>query len=171
MPGLPALRLPTRCAARRFADAALPLPLVLTNASACRPPPARSTRSNHSSANRMRQHPLEKSSKTRAFEGGSTTRRSPSPGRRHRPGAGKDRGELRPSIGRAQRFASEVEPPFDTWAAQSRKLTRRRKQAPPEDLLREGRRERSRIRPHLHQNYRGLLRAQALPLSIRAVQY
>ena len=41
-----------------------------------------------------------------------------------------------------QALASEVEPSFDTLAAELRKLTRRRKQTPSEDLLREGRRER-----------------------------
>jgi antitoxin FitA len=37
-----------------------------------------------------------------------------------------------------QALASEVEPSFDTLAAELRKLTRRRKQTPSEDLLREG---------------------------------
>jgi len=41
-----------------------------------------------------------------------------------------------------QALASEVEPSFDTLAAELRKLTRRRKQTPSEDLLREGRSER-----------------------------
>jgi antitoxin FitA len=41
-----------------------------------------------------------------------------------------------------QALASEVEPSFDTLAAELRRLIRRRKQTPSEDLLREGRRER-----------------------------
>jgi antitoxin FitA len=41
-----------------------------------------------------------------------------------------------------QALASEVEPSFDTLAAELRKLTRRQDQTPSEDLLREGRRER-----------------------------
>ena len=39
-----------------------------------------------------------------------------------------------------QALASDVEPSFDTLAADLRKLTRRRKQTPSEVLLREGRR-------------------------------
>ncbi len=42
-----------------------------------------------------------------------------------------------------QALASEVEPSFDTLAAELRKLTRRRKQTPSEDLLWEGRRGRA----------------------------
>jgi antitoxin FitA len=41
-----------------------------------------------------------------------------------------------------QALAAEVEPSFDTLAAELRKLTRRRKQTPSELLLREGREER-----------------------------
>jgi plasmid stability protein len=39
-------------------------------------------------------------------------------------------------------LAAEIEPSFDTLAAELRKLTRNRKQTPSEILLREGRRER-----------------------------
>jgi antitoxin FitA len=41
-----------------------------------------------------------------------------------------------------QALMAEVEPSFETLAAELRKLTRRRKQTPAEDLLREGRDER-----------------------------
>jgi plasmid stability protein len=41
-----------------------------------------------------------------------------------------------------QALAGDVEPSFDTLAAELRKLTRRRKQTPSEVLLREGREER-----------------------------
>jgi len=41
-----------------------------------------------------------------------------------------------------QALAGDVEPSFDTLAAELRKLTRRRKQTPSEVLLREGRQER-----------------------------
>jgi plasmid stability protein len=41
-----------------------------------------------------------------------------------------------------QVLAAEVEPSFDTLAAELRKLTRRRRQTPSEVLLRESRRER-----------------------------
>jgi plasmid stability protein len=41
-----------------------------------------------------------------------------------------------------QALAGEVEPSFETLAADLRKLTRRRKQTPSEILLREGRKER-----------------------------
>jgi antitoxin FitA len=41
-----------------------------------------------------------------------------------------------------QALLDEVEPSFDTLAAELRKLTRRRKQTPSEVLLREGREER-----------------------------
>jgi antitoxin FitA len=41
-----------------------------------------------------------------------------------------------------QALAAEIEPSFDTLAAELRKLTRRRKQTPSELLLREGREER-----------------------------
>jgi len=41
-----------------------------------------------------------------------------------------------------QALAGDVEPSFDTLAADLRKLTRRRKQTPSEVLLREGREER-----------------------------
>jgi plasmid stability protein len=41
-----------------------------------------------------------------------------------------------------QALADDVEPSFDTLAAELRKLTRRRKQTPSEVLLREGRKER-----------------------------
>jgi antitoxin FitA len=41
-----------------------------------------------------------------------------------------------------QALAAEVEPSFDTLAAELRKLTRQRKQTPSEVLLREGRKER-----------------------------
>jgi plasmid stability protein len=41
-----------------------------------------------------------------------------------------------------QALADEEEPSFDALAAELRKLTRRRKQTPSEDLLREGRDER-----------------------------
>lgn len=41
-----------------------------------------------------------------------------------------------------QALAAEVEPPFDTSAAELRKLTKRRRQTPSEVLLREGREER-----------------------------
>lgn len=41
-----------------------------------------------------------------------------------------------------QALASEVEPSFDTLAAELRKLTKGRKQTPSEVLLREGREER-----------------------------
>ena len=41
-----------------------------------------------------------------------------------------------------QALEAEVEPTFDTLAAELRKLTARRKQTPSEILLREGRRER-----------------------------
>jgi antitoxin FitA len=41
-----------------------------------------------------------------------------------------------------QALISDIEPSFDTLAAELRKLTRRRKQTPSEVLLREGRDER-----------------------------
>jgi antitoxin FitA len=41
-----------------------------------------------------------------------------------------------------QALLDEVEPSFDTLAAELRKLTRRRKQTPTEVLLRQGREER-----------------------------
>ena len=41
-----------------------------------------------------------------------------------------------------QALSAEVEPSFETLAAELRKLTRRRKQTPSEVLLREGRHER-----------------------------
>jgi antitoxin FitA len=41
-----------------------------------------------------------------------------------------------------QALANEVEPSFETLAAELRKLTSRRKQTPSELLLREGRKER-----------------------------
>ena len=41
-----------------------------------------------------------------------------------------------------QALAAEIEPSFETLAAELRKLTRRRKQTPSEVLLREGREER-----------------------------
>ena len=41
-----------------------------------------------------------------------------------------------------QALAGDVEPSFDTLAAELRKLTKRRKQTPSEVLLREGREER-----------------------------
>jgi plasmid stability protein len=41
-----------------------------------------------------------------------------------------------------QALAAEIEPSFDTLAAELRKLTKRRKQTPSEVLLREGRDER-----------------------------
>ena len=41
-----------------------------------------------------------------------------------------------------QALADELEPSFDTLAAELRKLTKRRKQTPSEVLLREGRDER-----------------------------
>lgn len=41
-----------------------------------------------------------------------------------------------------QALASDVEPSFDTLAAELRKLTRQRKQTPAEVLLREGREQR-----------------------------
>jgi plasmid stability protein len=41
-----------------------------------------------------------------------------------------------------QALVGDVEPSFDTLAAELRKLTRRRKQTPSEVLLREGREER-----------------------------
>jgi plasmid stability protein len=41
-----------------------------------------------------------------------------------------------------QALAGDVEPSFDTLAAELRKLTRRRRQTPSEVLLREGRQER-----------------------------
>lgn len=41
-----------------------------------------------------------------------------------------------------QALAAEVEPSFETLAAELRKLTKRRKQTPSEILLREGRDER-----------------------------
>ena len=41
-----------------------------------------------------------------------------------------------------QALSTEIEPSFDTLAAELRKLTRRRKQTPSEVLLREGRIER-----------------------------
>jgi plasmid stability protein len=41
-----------------------------------------------------------------------------------------------------QVLSAEVEPSFDTLAAELRKLTRRRKQTPSEVLLREGREDR-----------------------------
>jgi antitoxin FitA len=41
-----------------------------------------------------------------------------------------------------QALANEVEPSFETLAAELRKLTSRRKQTPSEILLREGRKER-----------------------------
>jgi antitoxin FitA len=41
-----------------------------------------------------------------------------------------------------QALETEVEPSFETLAAELRKLTRRRKQTPSERLLREGREER-----------------------------
>ncbi len=41
-----------------------------------------------------------------------------------------------------QALAGDVEPSFDTLAAELRKLTKRRKQTPSEVLLREGRQER-----------------------------
>jgi plasmid stability protein len=41
-----------------------------------------------------------------------------------------------------QALAGDVEPSFDTLAAELRKLTRRRKQTPSEVLLRKGREER-----------------------------
>ncbi len=39
-------------------------------------------------------------------------------------------------------LSAEAEPSFDNLAAELRKLTKRRKQTPSEDLLREGREER-----------------------------
>ena len=42
----------------------------------------------------------------------------------------------------SQALTSEIEPSFDTLAAELRKLTKRRKQTPSEILLREGRDER-----------------------------
>jgi plasmid stability protein len=41
-----------------------------------------------------------------------------------------------------QALSAEIEPSFDTLAAELRKLTKRRKQTPSEVLLREGRDER-----------------------------
>ena len=41
-----------------------------------------------------------------------------------------------------QALSAEIEPDFDTLAAELRRLTKRRRQTPAEVLLREGRRER-----------------------------